>query len=335
MTSLVLVIVVVGLLLVIGAAQRRSRRVRAVSANLLISYTVIVGMFVLGEIYFRFFFAESDGIPTLALDNWLDRHWQTNSLGYRDREWMAADWQDETTVLIVGDSFTAGWGIDDPRDRFGDVLADQLGADYTVINLGEPGASTVETLANLEAHPLQTPDHVIIQYTLNDIENAALSIGLDPGLDPLADLPAWAQESYLGNFIYWRLSALTGRRASAQPYIDWLHAMYDHSVVWAIHEEQIHALIDAVEARGADLGVVIFPDMHDPVGSIAYVDRVAQVFELRGYGDRVLKLFDLAAAMPPEARMVSPRDAHASAEFHARVGVLLYDLLFAQAITWR
>jgi len=318
-----------GALLLAGAAQRRRRRIRRAAANLLITYIMLTLLLLAGEIFFRFAYAESDGLPTLALRNWQARYWRVNSLGYRDREWTPADWEGRQIVIVVGDSFTAGWGVENTADRFADVLAAQLGDGYAVINLGDPGANTVTALERLRAYPLQTPDYVIVQYTLNDIEPAALSIGLDPGLNPLAQMPAWAAESYLGSFIYWRwVNIFQPEARGTQTYTDWLHSMYDHSVVWAIHAQQINDLIDQIEAMGAVPAVVIFPDMLNPFASIAYVDRVAQVFAARGYGDRVLKLFDAAEAMPLAERIVSPRDAHASAAFHRVVGQMLYDQLF-------
>lgn len=318
-----------GALLLAGTIQRRRSPVRRAAANLLITYAAFTLLLLTGEAFFRFVYAESDGLPTLALRNWQARYWRTNSLGYRDREWTPADWAGKQTVIVVGDSFTAGWGIENTADRFADVLAALLGDGYAVINLGDPGASTVTAREHLCAHPLQTPDYVIVQYTLNDIEPAALSIGLDPGLNPLAQMPAWAAESYLGSFLYWRwVNIFQPEARGTQTYINWLHNMYDHSVVWAIHAQQINDLIDQIEAMGAVPAAVIFPDMLNPFGSIAYVDRVAQVFESRGYGDRIVKLFDAAEAMPLAERIVSPRDAHASAAFHRIVGQLLYDRLF-------
>ncbi len=329
MLPFALVYLGLGALLAVGAFQRRRAGLRRAAANLLLTYAMLTLLLLAGEAYFRFVYAESDGLPTLALRNWQARHWHTNSLGYRDRDWTPADWEGKQTVVVVGDSFAAGWGIEDTADRFSDVLAAQLGDGYAVINLGAPGASTVTELANLRAYPLQTPDYVIVQYTLNDIEPAALSIGLDPGLNPLAQMPAWAEQTYLGNFLYWRFVNLARPEArGTQTYTDWLHSMYDHSVVWDIHEQQLNALIDQIEALGAVPAAVIFPDMLNPFGSIAYVDRVAQVFAARGYGDRVVRLFDAAEAMPLAERIVSPRDAHASAAFQRVVGQMLYDQLF-------
>lgn len=326
MLLIFVIVVTIGAALIGGVIQRRSVRLRGVSANLLITYTVITLILVGGELYFRYAYAESDGLPTLASQNWLARFWQTNTLDYRDREWTPADIADKHTILAVGDSFTAGWGLDDPAQRYSDILAARLGDEYAVINLGEPGSTTVDHLNNLRTYPLQQPDTVLWQYFLNDIDNAALSIGLDPGLNPLASVPAWANESYLGNFLYWRFASSSVRGSTV--YSDWLFAMYDHAVVWDIHSQQIDAMIDHIEQSGAALIVVIFPDMLHPFDSIPYVDRVAQVFERRGLGERVIRLFDAAESIPLEQRIVSARDGHPSAAFSQVVADLIYTQFF-------
>jgi lysophospholipase L1-like esterase len=325
----ILIYLAIGACLVYGAAQNRRLRLRNITRGLLMSYISIAFLLVIGEIFFRTSFAESDGIPTLALKNWQDRYWHLNSLGYRDPEWTPADWEGKHTVLVVGDSLTAGWGIENPDRRFSGVLQSLLGEEYVVMNLGKAGASTAEALENLKSFPLQNPDDVILQYTLNDIENAASSIGQNPGLDPGSAMPAWANESYLGNFVYWRfIRAFSPQTIGGSTYHEWLHAMYDNSVVWAIHETQLNAVVDQIEAMGARPGFVIFPDMGNPFDSIPYVDRVAQVFEARGYKDRTIKLFDQAEAMPFAERVVSAKDLHPSAKFDQVVGQLLYEQLF-------
>jgi lysophospholipase L1-like esterase len=324
-----LIYLAIGVLLIVGVTQRRSKRLQALCINLLITYSVIALLFGAGELFFRYAYAESDGLPTLAVGIWLDRYWHENSLGYRDHEWTSINWEGKTTIIAVGDSLTAGWGIENAQDRWTGVLAERLGDNYAVINIGQPATTTIEQIENLRAFPLQNPDHVIWQYTLNDIENAALSIGLQPDLDPLAAVPAWAQDSYLGNFVYWRLAPREAR--GGDTYAAWLHNMYDHSVVWEIHAEQINTAIDQVESMEADLIPLIFPDMPAPFNSIAYVDRVASVFESRGYV--AIKLFDAAEAMPLDQRVVSPRDAHPSAAFSRVVADIIYEQFFAEDAT--
>jgi hypothetical protein len=329
MTGIFLVLVTVGAVLTGALMQPYSKRLRQFAAGLMLTYVTIVFLLGAGELFFRFAHAESDGLPTLASQNWLARYWQKNSAGYRDTEWDANTWNNRERVLVVGDSFAAGWGIDDPSDRFSDVLATQLGDTFAVINLGMPGASTVEEIQHLRDFPLADPDVVVLQYYLNDIENAALSIGLDPGLNPAADIPAWASESYLGNFLYWRwIGLFRPTQEGTQAYWEWLYGMYDNTTVWDIHTQQLTAFYDEVIERDASLIVVIFPNLLDPVGSIPYVDRVAQFFESQGMpNSHIIKLFDVAAQMSASERIVSRRDAHASVSLHRYVGQQLFTVI--------
>jgi hypothetical protein len=162
----------VGLAVAVLAVQRRSLRFRSIARGLLITYFMLLLIFAAGEIFFRYFYAESENVFTGATLNWLARYWHTNSLGFRDREWTPEDWTGKQTILVTGDSFTAGWGINDPVDRFTDVLAQDLGDGYAVVNLGTYGTATPEQLEILKNYPLQNPDVVIMQYFLNDIDYA-------------------------------------------------------------------------------------------------------------------------------------------------------------------
>lgn len=324
MTILVLCFLGVGVALIVGAAQKRVRWVRTFCQNMLISYTMVLLLVGGAEIYLRYFFAQSENVLSFATNNWLDRYWETNSLGFRDREWTPADWEGKNTVMLVGDSFTVGWGIEQREDRFGDVLASKLGDEYAVINIGEYGRATPEELALLQNHPLQNPDVVILQYYLNDINYAQLKLGLQAEA-PLA--PWWAMQSHLGNFVFHRVvPVINPPTFNAQQYN---FESYDNVGIWEVHQQELNDFIDHVESIGARLIVVIFPDMRQPVESIPYTDRVAQVFEARGHTD-ILKLFNEAAAWTPQDRMVSNRDAHPSVAFHRYVGEQLYEQFFAE-----
>lgn len=330
MLVILIIIGLVGVLLALSVRQTRFPRLRNLSMGLLITYSFLVALLAAGELYFRYVFAESDGVPTLAMQNWIDRYWHLNSANFRDAEWQPETWEGRESILLIGDSFTAGWGIENSEDRFGDVLARELGDAYVVLNLGKEGASTVEELEILREAPIQNPDIVILQYTLNDIEIAALSIGLDPGLNPMSTVPFWAQDSYLGNFLYWRLAIIFApQNRGSETYQQFLYNMFDHSVVWEIHFEQLAEFARAVEARGAELYIVIFPDLFTPFNSIPYVDRVAQAFESLGYDEeRIIRLFDFAETFPLEERVVSMRDGHPSAAFSTAVGEMLYQEWF-------
>lgn len=329
MLLFILILLAPGVLLVTGVAQRRSRRLRGIAGGLLVSYFTVLLILGAGELYFRFVYAESENVYTLATKNWLDRYWHTNSLGFRDREWTADDLEGRQTVVVLGDSFAAGWGLKDPAQRFSDVLAAKLGDDYAVINLGRYGTATPEQLKILQDEsPVRQPDVIILQYFLNDINYAGLQLGLLPEPDPTPD---WTKDSYLANFFYWRfLRAANPNDAFFAHWWDWSYAAYDNVGIWSVHKQEIRDFADYADSIGARLIVVIFPNLLDVVRSIPYVDRVAQAFEEYGQRD-ILKLFDAAAAWDYNDLMVSRRDSHASPSFNQYVGEQLYEQFFVPA----
>jgi hypothetical protein len=316
-----------GLALIALAVQKQATRRRSVARGLLVSY-VTIGLLVGGaEAYFDYVYADTMGYcVTRSCQNWMARYWQTNSAGYRDREWQPQDYENRTTVLVVGDSFTAGLGTENPDDRFSNVLGTRLGDDYAVMNVGEIGTSTPEHLANLRAYPVSDPDVVILQYFLNDIEYAALSLGQDPRISVIPP-SGLLQESGLANFMYWRFAYWQDAGDLGQRQWTWNYAQYDNFVVWDVHRAELQAFMDYVDSIDARLIVVIFPNMFEPFRSIAYVDRVGQVFIDSGHTD-VLKLFDAAEAWAIEDRVVSPFDQHASVGFNHYVAELIYEQFF-------
>jgi lysophospholipase L1-like esterase len=326
-------IAIIGLLLIVGIAQRRSKVWRNVSINLMITYVVAVLLLAGGELYFRYGYADSRMEFALTKDNWSNRYMQKNSLGYRDREWPMETLEQREVVFAVGDSFTQGWGINDPADRFTDVLASELGDDYAVVNLGIAGRSTINELAAMEDYPYQPPDVILWQYFINDIDIAAKSNGTpwEPNVPPV---PQIAQESYLASYLFWRLneSSLYVNANDNLSEWDYYYAAYDNNVIWEIHQTEIDQIIAYANENDSRLIVVIFPNMRDPVRSVAYVDRVEQYMDSKGVTD-ILKLYDAAAAWNIEDRIVSNVDSHASAAFSRYVGELIYDEFFANSAT--
>jgi hypothetical protein len=315
MVLILVILAGIGALLFVGALRIRVKWLRSLAGGLLISYVTLLIMGAAIEGYFRFAYYDTFG--RRASENWLARYWQTNSAGYRDREWLPEDWAGKTTVAVVGDSFAAGWGVNDPSERFSDVLGEMLDDDYYVFNLAIPGTATPQQLEALQQAPT-TPDIVILQYFLNDIDYAVMSQGLQI---LLPEPPTALRDLYMVDFVYSLLvNGMDG------DYWEWEYSNYDNFVLWDIHRTQLEAFIDYTESIDARLIVVIFPNLRDPVGSIPYVDRVAFVFQDRGI--ETLKLFDAVAEWTPAAVVVSPRDAHPNAAFHRYVGERLHTLFF-------
>lgn len=72
----------------------------------------------------------------MAGENWHTWYVDRNSLDFRDREWEQGDWEGKTTVLVFGDSFTEGFGIQEVEDRYSNVLGELLGDQFAVLNVG-------------------------------------------------------------------------------------------------------------------------------------------------------------------------------------------------------
>ena len=128
---------------------------------LLAVFITVMGL----EFYFKVFFAQSDSITTLANRNWNERYFDDtlNSLGYRDKEWTDDMVAGKIKVMVVGDSFVEGTGIEYLEDRFPDRLGQMLGSDYIVLNLGKRGAHTGQELEAVLDYPY-TPDILILSY---------------------------------------------------------------------------------------------------------------------------------------------------------------------------
>jgi lysophospholipase L1-like esterase len=332
MLEVLIVVCLVGVMLAGFALQKRSRPLRSVGLSLGITY--VTTLLIVGGIegYMRCCYAVSDNVPTLGMQNWTARYVQKNSLGYRDREWTAADVEGKTLVMVVGDSFTEGNGIDNPTDRVSDVLGAHLGANYAVLNMGLSGTATVEQLESLKSHPLRDPDIVIWQYFLNDINYSGMKLGLTPDMPPM---PVLARESHLANFLYWRYFVPTSVRATDGTewtnWWEWTYAAYDNAGIWQVHREELYDMVDYVESINAELIVLVYPDLNQVMRSIPYVDRVAQAIEERGVpSENIVRLFDAAAGWDQSDLRVSRYDSHPSVSFNHYVGDYLFQTFFSE-----
>jgi hypothetical protein len=328
--GLIGLLLALGAAIVVGAVQNRFSRVQNIMRGLLVSYITVMLILSAGELYFRYFYADSGWAFTLAHANWVKRYQKENSLGFRDREWPPEDYAGKTTVLVIGDSFTFGWGVDHPEDRYSNTLAELLGPDYAVMNIGVPGSATREQIDVLENYPLKKPDIIIWQYYLNDIDDAALSIGDQWWPNVPENVPRWVEESYLANFIYWQLvpSFRTIEINDGLTYWEWAYRAYDNSGIWRIHEQEILDMLAYIESTDARLIMILFPNLQDPVQSIAYIDRVVQVVREQGYTSEILPLYEDVAYIGTENLIVSQRDAHPNAFFHRYLGQRIYDVFF-------
>ncbi len=143
---------------------------------LLISVTII---FLLCEIIFNFV-PQSQKVQKFGLANY---NWNVyykqayNEKGFRDEALKGRTAPGNKKVFFVGDSYTYGDGIKNNKDRFTDIIKDQLSLKHIeTFNLGKGNIDTRDEYHNLISFGIK-PDVMVLQYYLNDIEKAGEKYG--------------------------------------------------------------------------------------------------------------------------------------------------------------
>lgn len=301
-------------------------KARLVLSNLSLSLFALFLTFMVIEVYFKVFFAQSDAyFFTLAAQNWQERYWQpVNSLGYRDREWSAQEVAGKLKVMVVGDSVAAGQGINDYRNRFSNRLNDLLGDDAVVFNVASSGWNTRQEIEAVVNYPYR-PDILILTYFINDIEGSAYHQGLQrPRLvkDPPPLLQPLIANSYALNFLYWRLVRF-GQQEGQAAYLRWVTDTFNNPEVWWVHQQELQQVYAGAQAENIPLIVLVFPNVTSLAESRQITQPVLDFFQSRGVA--TLDVATLLEGKPPADLMASPVDAHPNEMVNLLVAEALYD----------
>lgn len=327
--AILAIILVLSLLLFVLVIRPKDLGAPARNAGLAV-YAFLLVFFVL-EGAFIFVAQSQVAGTTLAYKRWMDYYWHPiNEIGFRDRNILDDDLGGKIKVMAVGDSFTAGHGIQKIEDRYTDVLQGMLPGHYRVLNLGRDGVDTATELYRLFSFPIK-PDILIFQYYGNDIEGVCVADGREAERDehfvqyreyPEFSGPAkWlVKNSYLLNFTYWQ--AVSRKDVS---YFDFVVPCYENPRVLARHVAMLQALIDYCREKNIPLVVVLFPFMLAIDESGFYMDGISRFFD--GQGVPVIDVGKLARDIPPKKRIVGRLDSHAHPRVHKLVAQEIYGIL--------
>jgi lysophospholipase L1-like esterase len=272
------------------------------------------------------FVPRSHGVGySLAAKNWVRYYWKPlNTLGYRDKEVQGIP--GKKNIVIVGDSFVAGQGINNPECRFSNLLEKKLGGQYRVYNLGRCGADTRVEYDDLMKFPVK-PDILILAYLGNDIDAIAYKKYKEfSGFALYSDLyPAakpFVQYSYLINYIYWLFP-----HADTAPYFNLLKNAYQDEELFSEHMQDLDEFIGYSLKEEIPFIVLLFPFMIDYGLNEAYMEKIAHYFSSRGIP--VVNVADSIAGVPQRKRIINSNDGHPSVYVNKLVADALYGMVLS------
>lgn len=305
---------------------KKPSRWRTYSINtLLLSFTLILSLLIL-EIGCYTFIVHSDSFSfTLANQRWFEKYWYPiNHLGYRDVDYPAEQLKNSRLIFVVGDSFVAGQGIKNYRDRFSNRLQEKLGNNWIVLNIAQVGWSTTDELHALTTHPYK-PKVLIWSYFVDDIRETANRSPEPFRFTELLTLPPKllqpiVEKSYFANFFYWRWYRQS-QQGPESIYWQKLQYFYDHEKIWSLHEQELTAVVNFAVEHDILLIPLVFPNLIALEQSKPITTKVIKLFQ--ALDTQPIDMTPLLSAQPASELVVNPMDAHPNEKVHTEVAQVL------------
>lgn len=314
--------------LYLGVVKDAERRhVHPFYRNLGLSLYTLLTMFFVLEIVFMFVLGTHRFNGTLGSRAWFLRHWALNAEGYRDAPIDPAD-KDKKHVLVLGDSFVAGHGVKDAKDRFSDRLDALLPQDYVVHNLGVGGSDVLDAYERLRAYPVR-PDYLIFSYYPNDIEEDGQRGGLllqhaRSYEDVAGFFRYFIRRSYVLNHLYWRFP----HPSELTDYKGYVRQCYGYVRVMLYHRQHLDQIVDYADSLQIPMAAVVFPFLEDAKGSDFATQPILQHFHNRHVP--TLDVRQWLLGKDPMDYIVNANDPHPNERLHGMVA----DSLFARLPWW-
>jgi len=136
------------------------------------------------------------GFPTYSSMLWLKKYVHVNRERFRDQDHTVEREASTRRLLVVGDSFAFGIGINRVEDRFGEQLAKKLtertAENWEAINASQGGTHTLDHIKFIESMQAYQPDLVILLHVNNDIVYLEDKATASPRERPYWLQPLWS-----------------------------------------------------------------------------------------------------------------------------------------------
>lgn len=300
----------------------RESRLRQLCMKLTTSTFALAYFLLVLDVGFFTFFTESVGsVRPITGKRWFCAHWKPlNALGYRDAD--VSRMQDRRRVVVVGDSFAAGHGVDDYRDRFSNQLEQRLGEGWAVANVAQLGWQTPDEIRALRDFPYD-PEIVVLSYCLNDIFGVGGSETLAVG-EQYDDVPGWVrpvvERSHLWDYVFLKTKRLRSGAQREERKLTVVRA-YRDAALWSRQQGQLTNLVTVARLRGAQPLAIVWPSLTDLELTGPLTAQVAK--QLRELGVPTIDLAKQFAGRHRRDLIASPSDGHPHRRLHREVADLL------------
>lgn len=250
---------------------------------------------------------------SLSRLNWIGYYWTpTNELGYRDIELETEGVKDKKIIICLGDSYTAGLGINNAEDRYSNLLSKKLPDDYKVFNLGVPAANTQDEFENLKNFPVK-PDIIVLQHCQNDLDDLLADKRLQYQSESSIQLALqkFIYFSYFINYVHSVISPPVSD-STYERYGEYLENIYGDETIMNKLYVVFDEIVSYCDGNNIKLVVVLYPllGMNDKYYDYSYIytNPIENYFNNKNIA--VLNITPLLKKIPVSQRVVSASDYH-------------------------
>jgi hypothetical protein len=318
--------------------KHRGKRGKVAAIHAGLSLWMVLAFATAAEAAFALFVDRSDTFDVTNISKrWFRRHLDAQRrepLGNRDSEpFTKFVIGGKQRIAFVGDSFTAGHGVNNMADRFSDRIRAKLEAAkpgrFVVANLAEPGWETSQIEAFVHKLLIDGNDmkYVVYVYCMNDIEGFPMlspsgeldwNTPIKKSLGQIyTDAPGFFlwRDTYLYNWLYYRF--LQARNPDSRSYFDALAECYQ-TTQWDLLSKKITQLRNDCREKNVELRIALFPFLHQLGPDNPLLDAHAKLAAFcKEQGIRVLDLEPTFREHASENLTVNAFDAHPNERAHA------------------
>jgi hypothetical protein len=253
--AVLILIAIILIFVAIAAAKSKPGAGR----NILLVIASAFGLLLILEGIFHFIpKTNSYGKDNLACHVWVNKYWKFNNEGFRDEDFSKKD-SSKKKIAFIGGTYTVGWGIKNPDDRFSNLVGAAVKDSFEFYNLGVEGAFS-ETKSALLASLNFKPDIVIYQYFVTDISDtrARLDSNAIRTKEPYENYPEaidfFLRNSYLLNYLFWMFHSIP-----VNDYVTYINDSYKNPAIAAEHEKVVSGIISYAKANNIRLVFLTIP----------------------------------------------------------------------------